>query len=240
MHDHEVNMVLSIGHRGAPFHAPENTLSSFRKAVSLGADMIELDVHLSSDDYVVVIHDEEVDRTTDGTGRVKDMSLSELKALDAGGGERIPLLTEVLDEFCGRVPINIELKGKGVAGPAGLEVKKRRDKGIPPEMFLVSSFNPISIADFQALGSDLPLAFLIEGDPWMALDFANEMGLRYVHTEHSFTNTEFVEMAHRRGIKVNVWTVNEPTGIAGMIAIGVDGIFTDAPERVVNAREDLF
>jgi glycerophosphoryl diester phosphodiesterase len=106
-------MVYVIGHRGAAGHAPENTLRSFHKAVELGADMVELDVHLCATGEPVVIHDDTVDRTTDRSGRVRDLSLDELKALDAGDGERVPTLVEVIDEMSGRAALNVELKGLG-------------------------------------------------------------------------------------------------------------------------------
>ncbi len=110
-------MVLRIGHRGAAGHAPENTLDSFRKAVELECDMTELDVHVCASGEVVVIHDETLDRTTDGKGQVSDHKLSELKQLDAGNGEEIPTLAEVLMLLKDKVMLNIELKGLGTAKP---------------------------------------------------------------------------------------------------------------------------
>ena len=106
-----------IAHRGASGYKPENTLASFQKAISLGVDMIELDVFAIRSGEVVVHHDKKVNRTTNGTGNISDYTWSELRLLDAGDGQRIPLLTEVLDLVNGRIPINIELKGHGIAEP---------------------------------------------------------------------------------------------------------------------------
>jgi len=110
-------MVLRIGHRGAAGHAPENTLASFRKAIELGLDMTELDVHVCASGELVVIHDENVDRTTNSKGWVSKLSLTELKRLDAGAGETVPTLAEVLDLLKDRIMLNIELKGLGTAEP---------------------------------------------------------------------------------------------------------------------------
>ena len=110
-------MVIVIGHRGAAGKEPENTMRSFLTAVKDGCDFVELDVHLTSDGHIVVIHDDTVDRTTDGRGRVSDMDIDSLRSLDAGMGERIPLLKEVLGALGGRCSLNIELKGTGTAGP---------------------------------------------------------------------------------------------------------------------------
>lgn len=134
-------MVVKVGHRGAAGHEPENTLRSFRRAMELGADMVELDVHLCGSGELVVIHDETVDRTTDGTGEVAKMTLDEMRALDAGKGERIPTLQEVIDLATGRMDINIELKGLGTAGPALEHIEDAVDNGWEISGFHASSFH---------------------------------------------------------------------------------------------------
>ena len=130
-------MVVKVGHRGAAGHEPENTLRSFRKALDLGADMVELDVHLCGTGELVVIHDETVDRTTDGSGSVRDMPFHELRGLDAGKGERIPTLREVLDLLEGRAGVNIELKGPEYrrTGPRG-DQRRHRETGLEPRKHL--------------------------------------------------------------------------------------------------------
>ena len=123
-------MVLRIGHRGAAGHAPENTLLSLNKAMELGCDMTEIDVHICASGEVVVIHDDVVDRTTDGTGAVSELSLDELKSLDAGKGEKISTLNKVLSSLKGRISLNIEFKGEGTPEPVFGIVK---DSGWAPD-----------------------------------------------------------------------------------------------------------
>jgi glycerophosphoryl diester phosphodiesterase len=128
-------MVEVIGHRGAAGYEPENTLRSFKKALEIGVDIVELDVHLTKDNKLVVIHDEKVDRTTNGRGYVKNYKLSELKKLDAGKGERIPTLQEAIDLLYGRVKVQIELKGENTEKPV-VDLIKNYD----PENFILTSF----------------------------------------------------------------------------------------------------
>jgi glycerophosphoryl diester phosphodiesterase len=229
-------MVLAIGHRGAPFHEPENTLLSFRKALELGAEMLELDVHLCADGEIVVIHDDTVDRTTDGRGAVSELTLSELKALDAGKGEAVPTLAEVLDLVDGAVPVNIELKGPGTSGPVHDELTGRIGAGGLLEEYLVSSFDPVLLADMVDLGEGIPLGVLVQGKPGIALDFARDIGALSVNPSASFTTERFVREAHARGFMVYVWTVDDPEAIMDMVRMGVDGIFSNAPERVLQVR----
>ena len=139
-------MVQRIGHRGAAGHAPENTQASFRKAIELGCDMTELDVHVCASGDVVVIHDETLDRTTNGKGNVSDHTLTELKQLDAGKGEQIPLLQEVLELLKDRIMLNIELKGLGTAEPVYKIVKKT---GWSNQDLTVTSFNRDMLTEYK-------------------------------------------------------------------------------------------
>jgi len=230
-------MVLSIAHRGASAYAPENTMLSFSKAIELGCDMLELDVHLCSTGEVVVIHDHTVDRTTDGKGDVGSLTLEEVRGLDAGFGEKVPTLEEVLELSMGRTGLNVELKGKGTPGPVLGSLKAALDGGWRAQDLIVSSFDPQLLLEFSKGGSGIPMGFLIDRRPDLSIEFALELGASSVHTNHAFTTWEFLYKAHRAGLKVNVWTVNEAKDIQDMIALGVDGVISDRPERVISARK---
>jgi len=222
-----------IGHRGAAGHAPENTLKSFNKAVELGADMVEMDVHLCATGEPVVIHDETVDRTTDGSGRVRDLSLDELKALDAGDGERVPTLVEVIDEMSGRAALNVELKGPGCVDRVHEVLSDAVGDGlVSQDGLLVSSFHLGMLEWMRALSDDVRLGVLVGDAPGRVLEFAQRVEAYSVNPYHKRMSLEFVSLAHGHGLKVYPWTVNEPGDIARAKAMGVDGVISDYPERV--------
>ncbi len=226
-------MVYVIGHRGAAGHAPENTLMSFHKAVELGADMVELDVHLCATGEPVVIHDDTVDRTTDGSGRVRDLSLDDLRRLDAGGGERMPTLEKVLEEMSGRAALNVELKGLGCVDRVHEVISDAVGDGlVSHDGLLVSSFHLGMLEWMRALSDDVRLGVLVGDAPGKVLEFAQRVGAYSVNPYHKRMGLEFVSSAHGLGLKVYPWTVNEPDDIARAKAMGIDGIISDYPERV--------
>jgi glycerophosphoryl diester phosphodiesterase len=241
---------LNIAHQGASAYAPGNTLAAFRLALEMGADGFELDIMLSTDGHLVVIHDDTVDRTTDGSGPVRQKTLAELKALDAGArfggrfaGERIPTLREVFDLVAGnRALVNVELKADSLKSD-GLEEKlvvliRRYDLG---ERLLISSFNPFALWRVRRLAPDLPLALLYAQDlpvhlrnRWFAFLSRPEAlnpGLRTATQEH-------VRWAKSKGYCLYVWTVDEELEMRRLIALGVNGIITNKPDllRQVLAR----
>lgn len=221
---------LCIGHRGARGYEPENTLLSIRRALELGADGIEIDVHLC-EGRVVVIHDRRVDRTTDGRGRVLRKRFDALRALDAGKGERIPTLEEVFDTVNRRAFINVELKGRGTAEPVAALIDRYVEaSGWRPEDFLVSSFQHRELR--QLAGRGIPLGILFSRQPWRFAKLAAELGAATINTHLRFTRPEFIEKAHALGLRVFVYTVNAPADIARMRRFGADGVFTDFPDRV--------
>ncbi len=227
-------MVLVIGHRGAAGYEPENTMRSFRRAVELGCHMLELDVHLARDGELVVMHDETVDRTTNGSGRVSGMETGELMKLDAGKGERIPLLTEVLDVFGGACDLNVELKGRDTSGPAAELLVSYINKGAwKREALLVSSFSPVELKDFSELGTGIPAAVLIDGIPHGAEEFAVELGCAAVHPNHLHLEPDFVRTCHDLGLRVNVWTPNTREEMGRCLRMGVDGLITDLPDTAL-------
>jgi len=225
-------MVVKVGHRGAAGHEPENTLSSFRRAMELGADMVELDVHLCGSGELVVIHDETVDRTTDGSGEVAKLTLDELKGLDAGKGERIPTLREVIDLAAERMGINIELKGPGTAKSALENIEAAVEKGWEITDFQVSSFSLEELSAIRELSGDVRTGVLYALDTGGIMGFTEGNRAYSLNPHHRIVTPDLVSEAHRRGLKVYAWTVNEPVDIARMKGLGVDGIISDYPDRL--------
>lgn len=222
-------MVLRIGHRGAAGHEPENTLLSLNKAVGLGCDMTEIDVHVCASDEVVVIHDDLVDRTTDGTGIVSKLSLDELKALDAGKGENISTLNEVLSSLKGRISLNIELKGEGTPEPVFGTVE---GSGWAPDELVFTSFDWKMLEEYRELDPGARLGPLAHVNIFHAARFASKLDAYCVNPLHHLCSRSFIGKAHKRGLKVYPWTVNEPGDIEKMKNFGVDGIISDYPDRV--------
>ncbi|MCK5773283.1 MAG: glycerophosphodiester phosphodiesterase [Thermoplasmata archaeon] len=223
-------MFLIIGHRGASGTEPENTLRSFRKAVDMGADGIELDVHTCATGEIVVIHDDTVDRTTNGSGKVSDLSLDRLRELDAGSGERIPLLTEVLDLIGGRVLVNIELKGDDTARGVGSVISSYLGRGYGPEDLLVSSFKPTELSDLISIRDDIRIGVLFEDHPEMYLDFSHQIGAYSVHPGKDLVTPSLVRRSVDIGCHVLAWSVNDREEADVLRSMGVNGIFTDHPQ----------
>ena len=222
-------MVLRIGHRGAAGHEPENTLLSLNKAVELGCDMTEIDVHVCASGEVVVIHDEEVYRTTNGTGFVSQMSLDALKALDAGKGETIPTLEEVLSALKGSIQLNIELKGEGTPVPVHKIVE---NSGWSPDELVLTSFNWNLLDEYRALDPEARLGPLAHVNAFHAARYASKIDAYCVNPLHHLCRKTFVTKTHKKDLKIFPWTVNEPDDIEKMKDVGVDGIISDFPDRV--------
>lgn len=229
--------MLCIGHRGARGHAPENTLLSMEKALELGATWIELDVY-EVEGHLVVIHDKTLERTTNGMGYVPDQTLAYLRSLDAGRGQKIPILDEVFDLIQGKAGINIELKGPDTAEPVVAFIEKYRLKGWTDEEILVSSFDHEKLKRIKTLDNCIRIGPLISEIPAGYAAFAEEMRAFSVHVSLKHINRVFVKDAHSRNLKVYVYTVNHPGDIRKMRSLGIDGVFTDYPDRVVKEGSD--
>jgi glycerophosphoryl diester phosphodiesterase len=231
---------LNFAHRGASHEAPANTLAAFQLAVELGAEGTELDVHLSKDGEVVVIHDFTVEATTDGFGSVRDLTLAELKELDAGSwfgptfaGQRIPTLHEVIDA-CGRhLLLNIEIKTKVLRDDslARAVADIIRDRQIRDRV-LVSSFNPMVIWQVRQLNPGVPIGLLYAPDqpfylrrPWLRHLVRPEA----LNPHHSIVDAEYVRWAKDHQYRISVWTVDEPEEMQQLIELGVDIIITNRP-----------
>ena len=223
---HEMGVTLCIGHRGAKGHYPENTLPSFQYAIELGCNWIELDVY-AVDDELLVIHDDTLERTTNGTGAVQTASLDYLRSLDAGNGATIPTLREVLDLVDNRCGVNIELKGEKTALPtmALLEAYKW-----PDEAFLLSSFNHEELALTNPRYRRGALFSKLAPDQWQR---AARLGAWSTNFYLNDVTRQLVDEAHDKGFAVLVYTVNKPADIERMLDYGVDGIFSDYPDRVL-------
>ena len=225
--------MLKIGHRGAPAYEPENTLKSFAKAITLWVDMIELDIHVCATGELVVIHDDEVDRTTDGHGLVIEKSIDELRKLDTGNGEKIPLLSEVLDLVDKEVQINIELKGPHTAEKTSQLIGQYiTDKGRNYDDFLVSSFDHEQLKTFHTLNPYIKIWALTEGYPEWFLQSAQDLWAYSVNLDINFITKAIIDDAHQKGLKVMVRTVDGVEDIEKMKAFGVDGIFSNVPDRL--------
>jgi len=242
-------MVLKIGHRGAWGYEPENTILSFKKAVELGADFVELDVHLTKDNQLIVIHDETLNRTTTGKGKVKEKTLAEIrKSRTKAKSQPIPTLQEVVDELKGKIKIDVELKG-GVAAEqvAELIAQNRMEKEI-----IVSSSEPhrLRIVKRKIPSLETALIYYSTKTTWRIIPFALLNILifpiskqiiirraRYAQVDHInlffvFASKRFVARLHKLGFRVSAWTVNGKKLIKRMIENGVDGIISKYPDRV--------
>jgi glycerophosphoryl diester phosphodiesterase len=224
--------LFCFGHRGAGGHEPENTVRSVRRALELGAAGVEVDVHFV-DGQLMVIHDDTLDRTTNGHGRVAKKTFTQLRALNAGLGERIPTLAEIFDAVDRRAVINVELKGPHTAAPVAALIAEYVDRrGWSHDDFLVSSFDHARIREVKKLRPEIRTGALIERVPRGLAQFAEALGAWSLHAGKRCVTPALVADARRRGLKVFVYTINEPKEIARMKVLGVDGVFSDFPERV--------
>jgi glycerophosphoryl diester phosphodiesterase len=218
--------LICIGHRGAAGLEPENTLRSVRRALDLGADGVEIDVRLL-DGELIVLHDAKLDRTTNGRGPLRKHSLAEVRALDAGKGERIPLLREVIDAIDRRALLNIELKGPGTASPVRALLANYLTQGWSPSAFLVSSFRRAELRRMR--GSGLPVGILFAGASRRFRPLARTLGAVSIHVPLAHATPRLVRQVHAEGLRLFVFTVNTAADIGRMRAMGIDGVFTDFP-----------
>ena len=218
-------MLLKIGHRGARAYEPENTLSSFRRAVELGVDAVELDVRKTKDNEIVVIHNSDVNKTTDGSGSVSDFTLEQIKRFVTEKGEHIPTLEEVLDAVGKRVKVLVELKEPGIEENV-LELIQR--KGLIDNVILIS-FNEDVLRKIRELDDKvtLGLIYVRHKNPIQA---ALELKAEYLLPLYRFTHSANVKKAHEKGLKVIVWTINTKEEALEYKKKGVDGIATDRPD----------
>ncbi|MFF3732441.1 glycerophosphodiester phosphodiesterase [Streptomyces sp. NPDC002476] len=215
---------LTIGHRGVMGVEPENTLRSFVHAERAGMDAIELDLHLSKDGALAVMHDADVDRTTDGRGPIAEKTLAELRELDAGQGERVPVFEEVLDAV--RSPLQAEIKD-AAAARALAEVMLRR--GLV-ERVEVSSFHDGAVAEIARLVPGVRTVLIASRRQDDAVERAKAVGAATLALNIRRLTLEMVERAHAEGLKVIGWVVNTQDHLRLVRALRLDGATTDHPE----------
>jgi glycerophosphoryl diester phosphodiesterase len=220
--------MLHIGHRGARAYEPENTLRSFKKALEIGVNAVELDVRKTKDNQLVVIHDADVKRTTDGKGLVSELTLKEIKEFSAEQGEKIPTLKEALDFLDKKVKILIELKEAGVEEKVLVSV---RENGLQKNV-IIASFIEEALRKVRELNKEVEtgLIYVKHKNPIKA---ALDLKADYLLPLYRFTHTANVQKAHENGLKVIVWTVNKPEEVAEYAKKGVDGIASDKPDILV-------
>jgi glycerophosphoryl diester phosphodiesterase len=214
-----------IAHRGASAFEPENTLRAVRRALDLGADMVEVDVRESRDGYIVVIHDATVDRTTDGRGCVKDMSLRELRMLDAGMGERIPTLEEVAKMVKGKAKLVVEVKVPGIEGKV---VRLVEESSMENEALVTSFYHPV-LRRVKSLNNNVRTGVIIASRPVKPVQLALDAESNALFPKHVYVDREMVLEAHENGLPVYPWTVDTVEELKRLIEMQVDGVVTNKP-----------
>lgn len=236
--------MLVIAHRGASGYAPENTLAAFKRGVALGATFIETDLQLTRDSRFVAMHDATLNRTTNGQGKVHDMTMAELRRLDAGSwfgsefaGERIPTLDDIL-EFSKKndVVFYLELKPGGSWGGEHALVGALRESGEIPRAVVIS-FDADILARVRRIEPTLMTGLLYDGQIEEPLEKALGVGARQLAVRGDLVTPALLKDARKRDLQVVCWTVNHPAHIRMLMAAGVDGIMSDYPDRLVAAQK---
>jgi glycerophosphoryl diester phosphodiesterase len=233
-----------IAHRGASGHAPENTMASFRRAVEMGARFIETDLQLARDARVIAIHDLTYDRTTTGKGEIHQLPMKQIRTLDAGSwfgerdgksyaGEKVPVLEEILD-FAEKndVIFYLEIKSGQAWGIEHVVVATLRDRNAGARVVIIS-FDPGTLDTVQRLDSTMMTGLLCEIPSSDLVERTVRAGARQLVVRGDLITSTITEKAHRAGLQVVAWTINEVEQMRQMIDAGVDGIITDYPERLI-------
>lgn len=221
---------LVVGHRGAGDLVPENTLASLAKAVEIGVNELEIDLRLSKDGHIVVIHDATVDRTTNGQGEVSDLTLAELRSLDAGDGHRIPTFAEVLDATS--ISLQVEIKDPRVIDPL-VELLASRPGDI--QRLAPTSFDVDSVGRVAALLPSTTVGLISKTSEASVIDAAIDRGARRVLVGSAQVTRDFVDAAHARGLRVDLWPIASADQVRRAVEIGADGFTTDDPRIVAEA-----
>jgi glycerophosphoryl diester phosphodiesterase len=232
--------ILNIAHRGASAQAPENTLAAFELAVAQGADMIEMDLHLTRDKEIVICHDSNLLRTGGKNILIESASLEDLQRFDIGSWfgprfsqERIPTLQQVLEGFAGRVALNLELKANHADPSLWIASTLKVLQAYPKARFVLSSFQWPLLLEFRKKERRIPLAILLTGNYWeQALQFAKTIHPISIHPEWTSVTSQWVEQAHKARLKVYPYGANAVEEMKKLIAEGVDGIMTDHPDQL--------
>ena len=234
---------IVVSHAACAGHAPENSLAGLRLALHMGADAIEIDVHLSADGIPVLMHDDSVDRTSDGRGTVASLTLAELRELDASArspfatfrGEKVPTLAEALDLTRGRALLVIEIKPPDIEKEV-LEVVRRAGA---LDWAMIWSFHPGVVAEVRRREPRLPAGLLTLSLSDAIAQQALELGAQATSVFHQNLSEERVRLAHRKALAVHAWTADQPSEMRRLAAAGVDGIVTNFPDRARSLLRSL-
>lgn len=220
--------MLRIGHRGAAGYAPENSLVSIQKAITLGVDLVEVDLRRTRDGRLVLLHDERVNRTTNGIGHVADMTLDQVQKLDAGDGQRIPTLEEALQAAHGRAGLILELKVEGIGQQACAIVRRCGFK----EPVIYASFFTAELPPIRDIDPNAATMALIGKLPKDPIIYATDVRATHGGLRWRTVTPALVQAYHKAGLQVFVYTVNNVQDIQKMQSLGVDGIISDFPDRL--------
>ena len=211
-----------IAHRGASFFEPENTLRAVERAVKMGADFVEVDVRMSKDNRLVIMHDADINRTTDGKGLVKDYTLQELKKLDAGDGETIPTLDEVIACVKDRVCLVIEIKEPGTEGKILEKINENK-----LENTILTSFYHKSIKNARKMNPSVDAGIIFTCQPVDVNQMASNASANIIFPGYKYLDDDLIKQAHRNGILVYPWTIDDKGIFEKLVEIGVEGIVTN-------------
>lgn len=226
---------MIIGHRGAKGHVAENTMASIDRALEFGVDGIEIDVFLIKSGEVVVFHDEDLGRLTDGQGKIEAMTMDQLRKILVKGRYPIPTLEQVLQRIDGRVLLNIELKGDGTAQPVHSILKRYIGKtGWAQKDLLISSFKWNELEEYRKLDPEMAIGVLTEKDVYPAILKAKEIHARAINADHHLLTPQTVADIKASNLQVWCWTVNRLPDLERMLELDVDAIITDYPDRLMD------
>ncbi|NHJ05170.1 MAG: glycerophosphodiester phosphodiesterase [Candidatus Heimdallarchaeota archaeon] len=226
-----MKLPIIFGHRGASSEHPENTMKAFKQAFIEGALGIEFDVRFSADNEIVIIHDELINRTSDGIGKVNSLTLKELRNFDFGLGEKIPTLKEVLLEFGNKFWLNIEIKEVGLEE----QLVRLLSQNKISEKFVVSSFYGEVLNKIKEISSKIPTAFLYDFPINNLDELTNEIQIDGIHPGKNQINQKLIDQAHERSLSVRGWTIDEIDLAINFTSINIDGIITNTPKIIINA-----
>ncbi|MFP3866950.1 MAG: glycerophosphodiester phosphodiesterase [Desulfobacteraceae bacterium] len=222
-------MVHIMGHRGAPAYEPENTLRSVRRALEMGVGAVEIDVQLTRDSRLAVIHDETVDRTTNGRGWVRDLTWDELQRLDAGQGEHIPALEEVMDLVRGRAHLVIELKQPDAVGPLAEFFQAHN---LFEDAHAISFWHP-AVKALREMEPKIRTGVLLVGHPLDPVAMARDAGAEALVLNFAFVNRDLVQAAKRAGLMVFIWNIDTIELLKPFLDLELDGIGSNRPDVLI-------
>lgn len=218
--------VAVTSHRGAGSLEPENTLRALQRAIDLGADQIEIDAQLTKDGHLILMHDSTVDRTTNGTGKIAELTFAAIRQLDAGNGEHVPTLDEALALVNGKAILQIELKGPGTAEPV---VRTIINAGREDQVIL-TSFIHQELREAHRLNPGIQLGALWGRLPADVVQQTKQLGVQALHVWHEFIDQRLVIEAHAQGLLVRAWNTSKEEDMRRLIDLGVDAIGSDRPD----------